>query len=50
MFEGTHDAPLNEGRSLNSGDTHNLTRARTLNEGRSLNSGDTASPIELRRD
>ena len=43
-------ATLNEGRSLNSGDTdepHGCRRALTeraaLNEGRSLNSGDTRS-------
>ena len=38
--------PLNEGRSLNPGDTRPRDRARpraagTLNEGRSLNPGDT---------
>ena len=37
---------LNEGRSINSGDTPTVlapipTRTQTLNEGRSINSGDT---------
>ena len=40
--------PLNEGRSLNSGDTSgndmiSLTPCAPLNEGRSLNSGDTTN-------
>ena len=46
----TYASTLNEGRSLNSGDTGTPPRpgwrARTpLNEGRSLNSGDTPSHI-----
>ncbi len=41
-----HPRPLNEGRSMNSGDTASrswgsLTPPRSLNEGRSMNSGDT---------
>ena len=43
-------AALNEGRSLNSGDTPphltGLPSSRPLNEGRSLNSGDTPGDPE----
>ena len=45
MWGTGRPSPLNEGRSLNSGDTAESTykdvRVAALNEGRSLNSGDT---------
>ena len=52
LWEG--GGSLNEGRSINSGDTcpaspSSGSRSRSLNEGRSINSGDTCRALASRR-